>query len=135
MIYVQRQVLQLTVNCTGMKLKATVLNELKSLDYQAHLQFHVKLYLKLSSNTGSDPINILSCSLASMNAFDTCVLVSGIIDDVEMTVFWKGRNCPNGENICSGPGISTSILTSCLGREMRILSSCGLITYLLSVIS
>ena len=108
-----------------MKLKATVLNELKSLDYQAHLQFHVELYLELSSITGFDPINILSWSLVSMNALDACVLVSGIIDDVEMTVFWKGSNCPSSGNTCSGPGILMSILT-CLGKEMRI--HCGVIS-------
>ena len=135
MIYVQRQVLQLTVNHIGMKLKATALNELKSLDYQAHPQFQVKLYLELSSNTRSDPINVLSWSLASVNAVGACILVSGIIDDVKMTVFWKGSDCPNGENTCFSPGISTSNLTSCLGSEMRILSFCGVITYLSSVIS
>ena len=116
-----------------MKLKATALNELKVLT-QAHLQFQVELYLKLSSNTRSDPINIPSWSLVSMNAFDACVLVSRIIDDVEMTVFWKGSNCLNGKNTCSGPGISTLILTSCLGSEMRNLS-CRVIAYLSSVIS
>ena len=50
MIYVRKQVLQLIVNCTGTKLKATALNELKILDYRAHLQCQVKLYLELSSN-------------------------------------------------------------------------------------
>ena len=45
-----KTVLQLTVNCTGTKFKATALNKLKSLDYRAHLQFQVKLYLELSLN-------------------------------------------------------------------------------------
>ena len=116
-----------------MNLKTTVLNELKSLDYRAHLQFHIELYLELSSNAGSNPINILSWSLVSVNAFNACVLVSGIIDDVKMTVFWKGSDCPNGENTCSSPGILTSILTSCLLTSC--LSSCRVIAYLTSVIS
>ena len=47
---------------------------------------------------------------------------SGIVDDVEMTVFWKGSNCPNCENTCSSPGILPSILTSCLGSELMFLS-------------
>ena len=99
------------------------------------ISFHVKLYLKLSSNTRSDPINVLSWSLGRVNASCTCVLMSGIIYDVKMTVFWKVSNCLNGKNTCSGPGIWTLILTSCLRSEMKILSSCGMITYLLSVIS
>ena len=45
-----KKVLQQTVNCTEMKLKATALKKLKSLDYQAHLQFQVKLYLELALN-------------------------------------------------------------------------------------
>ena len=95
--------------------------------------FHVKLYLKLSSNARSDPINILSWSLGSMNTSCTCVLVSRIYE-VEMTVFLKGSDCLNDENTCSGPGIWTLILTSCQRSEMKILSSCWVITYLLSLV-
>ena len=97
--------------------------------------FYVELYLQLSSNARSDPINVLSWSLRSLNASCTCVLVSRIIYDVKMTVFFKESNCLNGKNTCSSPAIWTLILTSCLRSEMKILPSCGVITYLLSVIS
>ena len=70
-----------------------------------------------------------------MNTFDACVLVSGIIDDVEMAVFWKGSDCANRKNTCFGPGILASILTSCLGSRMGIFSFCRMIIYLSSMIT
>ena len=123
------------MNCIRTTLKATALNELKESGLSSSSPISGQLYLELSLNARSDPINVLSWSLGSMKASCACVLVSRIIYVVEMTVFWKGSDCLNGENACSGPGIWTSNLTSCLRSEMKILSSCGVITYLSSVIS
>ena len=117
-----------------MKFKATASNKHKESGLLSSSPFHVKLYLKLNLNARSDPTNILSWSLGSVNASCTCVLVSGIVYDVEMTVFLKGSTCLNGKNTCSGPQIWSLILTSCLRSEMKIFSSCGMTTYLLSVI-
>ena len=114
------------------EVKVTASNELSGL--LSSSPFHVKLYLKLSLNARSDPINILSWSLGSMNTSCTCVLVSRIVYDVEMTVFSKGSDCLNGKNTYCGPEISTLILTSCLRSEMKILSSCGVMAYLSNVI-
>ena len=118
-----------------MRLKATASNKLKESGLLSSSPFHVELCLKLSSNTRSDPINILSQSMGSVNASCTCVLVSRIVHDVKTTVFWQGSNCPSGKNTCSSPVIWTLILTSCLRSRMKILSSCGVIAYLLSMIS
>ena len=115
------------------EVKATASHEQSGLSKSS--PFHVELYLKLSLNARSDPINVLSWSLGSVKVSCTCVLVSRIIYDVEMTVFSKGSDCLNGKNTCSGPGILTSILTSCLRSKMKILSSCGVIACLSSVIS
>ena len=74
-----------------------------------------------------------------MNVSGTCVLVSRIIYGVEMTVSWKGSDCLNAKDACSDHGIWTwiliSILTICLGSEMKILSSCVVITFPSNVIS
>ena len=90
-----------------------------------------------------DPINVLSWSHVSVNTSSTCILVSRIIYDDEMTASLKGSDCLNAENACSNHGIWTWILTSiwtliltiCLRSEMKILSSCVVIAYPLSVIS
>ena len=89
--------------------------------------FRSNCILNLAQTIQSDPLLVSG----ECEDFNACVPVSRIIGGVEMTVFWKGSDCPNGKNTCSSPGI----LTSCLGSEMRILSFCGVITYLLSVIS
>ena len=74
-----------------------------------------------------------------MNTSCACILVSRIIYVVEMTVSWKGSDCLNAKNACSNHGIwtwtLTSILTVCLGSEMKILSSCMVIAYPSNMIS
>ena len=88
----------------------------------------------LAPTTWSDPINILYWSLASMNTFDICILVSGIIDDVEMTL-QEGEQLPKQWEYLLQPWYLSLNLDLLSGeREMRILS-CRVIAYLLSVIS
>ena len=88
---------------------------------------------------GFNPINILSWSHENMNASGTCVLVSRITYDDEMTASSKGSNCLNAKNACSDHGIwtwiLTLILTICLRSEMKTPSSCMVIIYPSSVIS
>ena len=92
---------------------------------------------------GFNPINVLSLSHVNLNASSTCILVSRIIYDDGMIASSKGSDCLNAENACSDHGIWTWILTLIwtliltiyLRSEMKIPSSCMVITYPSSRIS